>query len=169
MRQDFIIRVRNMTLSSKCAPWISNTDATDAFIIQIRNMALACECTWTHVTLSTEIATPPKSTKSRNLDFSVSRGTDSHWDFDKAPQLPRVTRAGPNACGGKFGGLSVGLSGGLPSHMWMHVNTYDTFHWNWYTPKIHQIYKIRFLDIRGTNSNWDFGWARGGGVFHAYA
>jgi len=33
------------------------------------------------MTVSTEIATPPKSTNSRNNNFSVSRGTNSNWDF----------------------------------------------------------------------------------------
>jgi len=33
------------------------------------------------MTVSTEVATPPTSTKSRNSDFSVSRGTNSQWDF----------------------------------------------------------------------------------------
>ena len=32
-------------------------------------------------TVPTEITTPPKSTKSRNSDCSVSRGTNSNWDF----------------------------------------------------------------------------------------
>ena len=33
------------------------------------------------ITVSAEIATPSKSAKSRNLDFSVSRGTNSDSDF----------------------------------------------------------------------------------------
>ena len=33
------------------------------------------------MTVSTELAIPPKSTSSRNLDFSVSRGTNSNLDF----------------------------------------------------------------------------------------
>ena len=33
------------------------------------------------MTVSTEIATPPKSTKSRNSDFSVSRGINSNRNF----------------------------------------------------------------------------------------
>ena len=32
-------------------------------------------------TVSTAIATPPKSTKSRNSDFLVSHGTNLKWDF----------------------------------------------------------------------------------------
>jgi len=32
--------------------------------------------------VSTEIAEPPKSTKSRNSDSSLSRGANSHWDFN---------------------------------------------------------------------------------------
>jgi len=44
---------------------------------------MACECDmWAlYMTVSTEIATPPESTKSRYSDFSVSRGTNSNWDF----------------------------------------------------------------------------------------
>jgi len=38
--------------------------------------------THTHMTLSTEIATPPKSTKSRNSGFTVSRGANSNYDSD---------------------------------------------------------------------------------------
>ena len=34
-----------------------------------------------YLTVSTEIATPPKSAKSRISDFSVSRGTNSNWDL----------------------------------------------------------------------------------------
>jgi len=34
-----------------------------------------------HKTVSTEIATLPQSTKSRHSDLSVSRGTNSSWDF----------------------------------------------------------------------------------------
>jgi len=33
------------------------------------------------ITISTGNVTPSKSTKSRNLDFSVSRGTNSKWAF----------------------------------------------------------------------------------------
>ena len=33
------------------------------------------------MTVSTQIATPPKSTKSKNWDSSVSRGTNSNWDY----------------------------------------------------------------------------------------
>jgi hypothetical protein len=34
-----------------------------------------------HMTISTEISTPPKSTKAKNSAFSVSRGTHSNWEF----------------------------------------------------------------------------------------
>jgi len=34
------------------------------------------------MTVSTQNATPPKSTKSKNWDSTVSRRTNSHWDFD---------------------------------------------------------------------------------------
>ena len=36
----------------------------------------------TYMTISTEIATPQKSTESRKSNSSVSRGTDSNWDYD---------------------------------------------------------------------------------------
>ena len=38
-------------------------------------------CGGTCMTVSTKIATPPKSTKSRNSDSLVSCGTKSKWDF----------------------------------------------------------------------------------------
>jgi len=71
------------------------------------------------MTVSTENAVSPKSTKSRGSDFSVSLGTTSNWDLcwarggggALAPQLPRAIRAGPSACGEKSGGLFIrGLS-----------------------------------------------------------
>ena len=57
------------------------------------------------MTVSSENATHLKSTKSRNSDSSVSRGTDSNWDVDwarggggaSAPQLPRVVWVGPKS------------------------------------------------------------------------
>jgi len=36
---------------------------------------------WLHMIVSTENTLPPKSTKSRNSDSSVFRGTNSNWDF----------------------------------------------------------------------------------------
>jgi len=81
------------------------------------------------MTVPTENATPPKSTKSNDSDSSVSCGTHSNWDSGwarggvgaLAPQLPagqvptnaqEIPRVGPKK-GGKFfggpksGGLSV--------------------------------------------------------------
>jgi len=68
------------------------------------------------MTLSTEIATPPKSARSRNSDFSVSCGTNSNWDFgwSRAGREPRHCRAQTEvpSLGRHFSSVSVpiGLS-----------------------------------------------------------
>jgi len=64
-------------------PNISHIDESchelDSFICAAMHAMKHQSC---HITVSTENASPPKPTKSRNSDSSVSRGTNSNWDLD---------------------------------------------------------------------------------------
>jgi len=100
----WLIYMRDMTLShmwhdsSKCVTWLIHMCDVSHSYICVRRVIFIClnysyarhdsfMCApyliYKHVTytiVSTEIATPPKSSKSRISDFSVSRGTNSNWD-----------------------------------------------------------------------------------------
>jgi len=79
-----------------------------------------------NMTVSTEIATPPKSTRSRNSNSSVSRGTDSNWDlgliwiFTKEFECLDLVDFGGVAFAMEtaiiFGGAPLNLSDALCSH-----------------------------------------------------
>jgi len=84
--------------------WIYTPTYTHASIYQcgfIHPHVRTLLCIYVHMTLSIEIETLSRSTRSRNSDLSVSCGTKSNWDFGCA------IRAGPNVCGKKSGGLSI--------------------------------------------------------------
>jgi len=95
------------------------------------------------MTVSTENSTPPKRTVSRNSDSSVSRGTNSDWDFG----LIWI-------CGETFEFWIWWISG-VQYFQWN--LSYGSFPENATPPKSSLLRNSDSSVSRGTYSDWDFG------------
>jgi len=87
------------------------------------------------MTVSTENATPPRSTKSRSSDSSVSGGTNSNWDFGLIWICPEESEF-----------LDFVLHAIIHMRIHMYIKC-GSFHQKCCIPEIHQTEELRFLGI----------------------